>query len=260
MTTIDARARAQLTDAVRAIMVMAGLTDATAPQLAISRPAATAVAAGPIGARGLKGPRSLGGPVALDVPRPPKSVVIGVTSPACGDGKSTIAMALASCLAKDFGVECILLDADFETHSVGREFGLEGRRGLSDVIRGQSTFESVAHRFRGAPLTVMTAGLSRTEPARLARSESMPLLLERMRQLYAFVVVDLPAVLESTNAAVLGRQCDGVVVVSRAGSTSGRELDKSLALLRESHVMGVVLNRQRSSVPGWLDRLLGLPG
>ncbi len=253
-------AQDQLKEAIREIQVMAGLTDANASRLRVSRPARAddglQVISPAFGNRAFKTVRGSAAPEAAPAPR---SLCIGVTSANYRDGKSTVAMALASCLAHDFAAEVTLADADFETHSIGREYGLIGRQGLADVLSGESSLVHATFRYRAAPLSVVTSGEVTMEPSRLARSEKLKWTLDEMKSRSAFVVLDLPAALHSTNAAVIGAHCDGVIIVARAGHTTKQELDRVLRQFHAVNIIGVVLNRQASSVPGWVDRLLALP-
>ncbi len=219
---VNPRVQAELQEAIREIHLIAGLGD----------------------------PHSDGKPV--------KSFTVGVTSPGFGDGKTTIAMALASGLAHDLGKEVILADLDFKTHSVGREYGLEGKPGMSEVLSGVTNLKSVTHHHRDSPIAVVTAGNASADPARLANSDRLISVIESMRDLSSYVVFDLPATLHSMNTPVLAQRCDGVIVVVRDGKTRRQELDRVLHLLRDANVLGVVVNRQKSSIPQWVQRSLGL--
>jgi len=252
--------RDQLKEAIREIQVMAGLTDATASRLRLSRPARIDDA--PVAlphAMGVRGFKTVRGSAAAEIEAQPRRLCIGVTSPNYRDGKSTVAMALASCLAHDFAAEVILADSDFETHSIGREYGLIGRQGLAEVLGGEVPLAQATFRYRSAPLSVVTSGDVRTEPSRLARSESLRWTIEEMKARSAFVVLDLPAALHTTNAAIIGAHCDGVIIVVRAGHTTRQELERVIRQFHSVNIVGVVLNRQSSSIPGWVDRLLALP-
>ena len=224
-TAVEMRGRTKLEEALREIGIMAGL-DPT----------------GPSGTAG--GSR----------------VSIGVTSPSFGDGKTTVSIALAASLSSDFQADVTLLDADFHTHSVGREYGLQGADGLSDVLAGTVTLQEVTHRVSQARMSVVPAGRSLTDSARIARSEHLSTLIENMKASNEYVVIDLPATLHSMNAPVLAKRCDGVVVVVRGGRTTVQELERTLHLLKDSNVLGVVVNRQTSAIPGWVRRTLNLRG
>jgi capsular exopolysaccharide synthesis family protein len=186
------------------------------------------------------------------------AIAIGVTSPNSGDGKTTVALALAGSMSLDYEADVMLVDADFHTHSVGASFGLQNREGLSEVIAGRSTLESVRQRVAARNLSVVTAGTLPGDPARLARSEQVIGLIENMKRASKYVVIDLPATLRSMNAPVLAQRCDGVIVVVRHGRTTRHELERTLHLLRDANVLGVVVNRHKSSTPEWVQRALSL--
>jgi Mrp family chromosome partitioning ATPase len=245
-------------EAVREAQVMAGLTDSYSPRLRISRPAGGDLPSPMTGAMGARAFKSIKGGAGTAQPQQ-RPLCIGVTSVDYQDGKSTFAMALASCLAQDFAAEVLLVDADFETHSVGREYGLEGRPGFSDVLMGAAGLQQVAYRYRDAPLNVITSGTQQVDSSRLARSERVASSIEEMRTLGAFTVLDLPAGLRTSNAAVVGSKCDGVIIVARAGRTTKADLARLLRLFQDVNVIGVVINRQHTSVPALAERLLGLP-
>ena len=184
-------------------------------------------------------------------------VAIGITSPDFGDGKTTVAMGLAASLSTDFNADVTLVDSDFHTTSLAGEFGLPSDKGLVQVLGGEQTLESVSHHVN-RHITVIPAGRSESEPARTARSENMATLIENMKRTSRYVVIDLPATLHSMSAPVLARRCDAVIVVVRSRRTSKRQLERTLQLLRDCNVIGVVVNRRRSPIPGWLESTLNL--
>lgn len=187
-------------------------------------------------------------------------LAIGVTSPTFGDGKTTVSIALAASLSQDFQADVTLVDADFHTHSIGREYGLQGQQGLTEVLNGELPLQAVTHRVSQAKMSVVTAGAAPSDPARMARSEHLTTLIENMKRTNEYVVIDLPATLHSMNAPVLAKRCDGVIVVVRAGRTSQGDLERVLHLLKDSNVLGVVVNRKHSAVPAWVRRTLNLKG
>lgn len=184
--------------------------------------------------------------------------VVGVTSPGHGEGKTTIAMGLAGILASDQEVDVALVDADFDTHSLGEAYQFEARHGLTDVLAGGVALEDALRRIPGTRLDVLAAGAPPSDAGRLASSSRLPGLLDELRESYPHVVLDLPGVLTSASTRTLARSCDGVVVVVEARRTNAMELQQALERLDDSSVLGVVLNQWRARVPGWIERPLGL--
>ena len=222
-SAVDPRARLDLEEAIREIHVIAGID-------------------------------------AADGAVPRRSTTIGVTSPDSQDGKTTIAIALAASLSHDFGTQVTLVDADFRTHSLERQYGLEGLSGFAEVLEGRKSLGTVTRRLNlnTGGMHVIPAGLVLADPARLARSEHLGPAIDQMKQTCSHVVLDLPATLRSMSAPALAQKCDAVIVVVRHGKTTTQQLERTLHLLRDTRVVGVVVNRQRSSIPAWVERALGM--
>ena len=187
----------------------------------------------------------------------PRSLAIGVTSPRPADGKSTVAIGLATSLAEDHGCEVMLVDADFHSHSIEWEYGLEGQAGLIEVFEGQATVDDVTHHIPGSTLRVMVAGMAHVDPARSARSEQARQQVENMKASNRYVVFDLPATLETTAPVVAGL-CDAVIVVVRAGETTREQVERALRRLDGTNVLGVVVNRWSTRIPRWVEKSPGL--
>jgi protein-tyrosine kinase len=178
------------------------------------------------------------------VDRPVKTLVF--TSPLPGDGKTTTVVNLAVSLAQR-GLRTLLIDGDLRRGVVHAVFGVNREPGLSEVLRGSLTFESVRRGTwvgeRGV-LDYVTSGKLSPNDHGLVTSDIMRELLARAREEYDAVIVDTPPVNIMTDAAVLGANADGVVVIARAGVTEGPALTYAVEQLRRvrARVLGVVLN------------------
>lgn len=178
----------------------------------------------------------------MDVDRPPRVIV--VTSPAPGDGKSTIAANLATTIAAS-GQRVVLIDADLRRPMVAKIFGLPAGGGLSDVLAGRAPLRDVVHAWAGAPdLQILTAGKVPPNPSEVLGSTRMKSLLEQLAKNW-LVIVDAPPLLAVTDAAILTNRADGAFVVAGAGSTTFEALGRALAVLERANAraMGVILNR-----------------
>lgn len=199
--------------------------------------------------------------------------VLGVTSPRHGEGKTTLAMGLAGVLATDQEVNVVLVDADFDSHSLGEAYELDGDQreghrgagprpkaqvGLTEVLAGEATLKDGLRRIPGTRLDLLVAGAPSADAGRFAQSARFPVMLDELRESYPYVVLDLPGVLDSASARTLARACDGVVVVAETRRTNVMDLQQALERLEDTHVLGVVLNQWRSPIPGWIERPLGL--
>lgn len=220
--SVESRAREHLREAVREIQLMAGLAHEKSQT------------------------------------RSDRSMVIGITSADYGDGKTTVAIALAASLSIDLGANVTLLDADLHTHSIGREFGLQESGGLTDVVAGTIKLAEARHHVGTPNLSVIGVGTPTSDAARVAHSPALRTVIRTIREESRFVVVDLPSTLHSMTAPVLAKRCDGVIIVARAGHTTVSDLERVARLLKDANVLGVVLNRSHSHIPEFVARALNL--
>ncbi|KYH44494.1 polysaccharide biosynthesis tyrosine autokinase [Branchiibius sp. NY16-3462-2] len=170
--------------------------------------------------------------------------VIVVSSPNPDDGKSTVAANIAASVALS-GERTLLVDADLRRPSVATGFGLLDGAGLAEVLAHRVDLADVLQEAPETPnLSVLAAGLTPPNPSEMVGSKAMKALLDDLSQEY-FVVIDAPPLLPVTDAAILGTQVDGVVVVITAGKTLDHQLETSLRSLREVHadILGVVMNK-----------------
>jgi capsular exopolysaccharide synthesis family protein len=181
----------------------------------------------------------------VDVDRPIQVMVI--TSSVPDEGKSTTAVNLALAFA-EAGRRVLLIEADLRRPRVAEYLDLEGAVGLSNVLAGQVDVDEVIQPWGEAGLRVLPSGSVPPNPSELLGSRNMTVLLDRLRMDFDVVVVDTPPLLPVTDAAVVARAADGVVVVTRSGKTSQARIRSALASLRaiDSRVLGCVLNMQRT--------------
>lgn len=178
----------------------------------------------------------------IDVDNPPRVIV--VTSSVPGDGKSTVAVNLASSLAAA-GQWAILIDCDLRRPVIADIFGISRDVGLTDILAGRAELQDVAHRPNGdVPLAVLGAGRIPPNPSELLGSHRMRDFLADISK-SAIVILDSPPVLPVTDAAVLAAGADGVLVVVSSGKTTFDMLQRAIDSITRTtgRVLGVVLNK-----------------
>jgi capsular exopolysaccharide synthesis family protein len=169
--------------------------------------------------------------------------VIQITSPNMGDGKSTLAANLAVCIAQS-GKSVVLVDADCRRPRLHRLFGLTGEVGLTSVIVGECRPQEAVRPTAVPHLAVLPCGPRPANPAELLTSPKFEELLNELRGLYDFVLVDSPPLLAVTDPCVVAARADGVLLtirVSKNGRPSAERAKEMLASLG-ANVLGVVVN------------------
>jgi receptor protein-tyrosine kinase len=191
----------------------------------------------------------------LNVDRAIRSVV--VTSAVPGEGKSMLCWNLAAVSAMA-GQRVLLIEADLRRPVFGQFVGnAPGRRGLSDLLAGQSSLHEVVQRVSvdlTRPLTdpddstptldLIASGPVPPNPADLLESKRTVSLLDEVIEQYDVVLVDTPPTSAVADALHLFPRVDGVIVVTRLGSTPrdrARQLASQLSRLG-APVLGIVVN------------------
>jgi polysaccharide biosynthesis transport protein len=174
--------------------------------------------------------------------KPPKFVLFTSATPS--EGKTTMACNLA-CILSQGDARVLLIDADLRRPNVHHRFGLTGKAGLTTVLAGTSSLEDAVQRVPEVPnLDILPSGPVPPFPTEMLSSDAMNSLLQRVGETYTYVIIDSPPILSVTDAAILGRVVDAVVLVIRHGKSSKNILRRARDLMVRSGapVAGLVLN------------------
>lgn len=167
---------------------------------------------------------------------PPK--VILLTSSVAHEGKTTVSRNLARVLAQQ-GNRVLLVDADLRRPSIPGD--LNGKPGLGDslIAQGLPDVQDL-----GGGLHLVAAGTSSPCSADVLGTPAMNAFIASWRNPFDYVLLDTPPVLSVTDAVVLSRSADAVLIVVRADSTNGDALLRTHEILEQSRatVLGAVIN------------------
>ena len=167
---------------------------------------------------------------------------IAVTSPNKGDGKSLTASNLALTMAQEFQQRVLLIDCDLRRPSIHRLFGLSDGPGLGDVLMSAAELDDALVALPEFHLTVLPAGLPPSRPAELLGSSAMRRLLDTLRSRFDRILIDVPPVAPLADLHILAPMVDGLLMIVRAGITPKPAIERALAGLDASKVLGLVLN------------------
>jgi tyrosine-protein kinase len=167
----------------------------------------------------------------------------GIGSAASGEGKTSVAIALAGALSQEPGRRVLLVEADVRKPAMDRYLGLPRLSGLVEWLEGKGKATTVPVR-RVVPggFFALSAGSSPLQNPELLGSERMAGLLEAARQAFDTVVVDCPPLLPVADAVVLQDLLDGLLVVVRARHTPRETVVKGISMLKPDRVQGLVFN------------------
>jgi pilus assembly protein CpaE len=156
------------------------------------------------------------GPQKLEVPAERNTHVIAVYSPQGGAGKTTVATNLAASLMRE-GTRVLLVDLDLQFGDVGVFLNLKPQATIVELIKGVDDLDTdlvntvlVTH---DSGLRVLAAPL-RPEDAELVPQDKIPLLLDKLRGLFDYIVVDLPTRLDEMALAIFDMAARILLVVN----------------------------------------------
>ncbi len=178
----------------------------------------------------------------IDVAERSRSIVISSSVP--GEGKTTTAINLAVSLA-DAGSRVLLIDGDLRRPSIAEYLGLEGGTGLTTVLIGKATVADVVQPWEATSLDILPAGQLPPNPSELLGSKAMRSLLDQVTSTYDIVLIDSPPLLPVTDAAVIGRQVGGLLVVVGVDRIHRPQFKDTMDSLDTAgcNVVGVVINK-----------------
>ncbi|MBQ7252985.1 MAG: polysaccharide biosynthesis tyrosine autokinase [Kiritimatiellae bacterium] len=167
-----------------------------------------------------------------------------VTSTLASEGKSLTAVNLALAYAQA-GKKTLVVDCDLRKPRLAKLFPGCGKKGLSDFLTADGG-DPVAAVFKTPVenLFFLPSGTVPPNPVELIDSERFSAVKEKLSESFDILVFDAPPALNMVDALVLGKQTDGLVLVTRAFVTSkfaARQLARQLAVAN-ARVLGVLLN------------------
>ena len=171
--------------------------------------------------------------------------VIAVTSCTPNEGKSSVSMQLGISLAES-GKRVILIDADLrKSVLLGRTKTQKSVRGLAHFLSGQATLEDVICSTNVKNFYMIYSGPFPPNPAELLGGKNFRSLLNALRKVYDYVIVDTPPLGSVIDSAIVAEICDGSIMVIESGVISYRFAQEVKSQLERSNcpLLGVVLNK-----------------
>jgi capsular exopolysaccharide synthesis family protein len=149
--------------------------------------------------------------------------VIVVSSPHPNEGKTMTVTNLGIAIA-EIGRPVLLMDADTHDPRLHKIFDVGNSWGLSDLLREHTPVseypkEAIARPTSVPNLFLLPSGTGTVVTSNLLYSPRMVELIERLREDYQHILIDTPPILQFSDARIVGRAADGVVLVFRAEKT-----------------------------------------
>ena len=169
---------------------------------------------------------------------------IHITSPAPGDGKTTLVSNLAIGMAQA-GQKILILDADFRKPMQHNIFKLDhGDIGLSTVLAERISIQQAIKHTGIAGLDLLTRGPEVSNPSEILNSKKFEELLKFLSEKYDRIIIDSPPVSPVTDAQILSAICDLTLLVLRAEKSTRKMSQQAQQSLMSvgARILGVIVN------------------
>jgi len=159
------------------------------------------------------------------------------------EGKTTSVIYLGTTMAQS-GQRTLLIDTDMRRPRLHKSTGVALSPGLSNLLIGGDDYDSLIKPTEITNLFVLPCGPTPPNPAELLLTKRFEIVLGELARRFDRIILDSPPIQAVTDAVVLSKRVDGVVLVVRASKTMRDELRRSARMIRDigGSIVGVIVN------------------
>lgn len=169
---------------------------------------------------------------------------IALTSCTPNEGKTSVSLQLARSLSEN-GKRVLFIDGDLRKSVILSRCQVDQTvKGLSHYLSGQCAFAEAVYMTNVKNLHIIFAGPVPPNPAELLGSNAFKIVIEKMKTVYDYIIIDTPPLGSVIDAAVIANECDGSVLVVKSGEISRKFARKIVDQLRmaDCPILGAILN------------------
>ena len=171
--------------------------------------------------------------------------VITITSSVQNEGKSSVAFDLSKTMAEG-GKKILMVDADLRKSVLAAKYHIQGiDKGLSHYLTGQAEIEDIIYETETEGFYLSVSGPLSPDPTSLLDSDQFQKFIDKVREDYDYVIIDAPPLGVVIDAAIIGKYCDGAVLVIEQGVIKRKVVQDVIKQLKRGKVriLGAVLNK-----------------
>lgn len=165
-----------------------------------------------------------------------------ITSTLPAEGKTFISANLGQAFAQQHGRRALLIDADLRAPRLHTMLGAPPSPGLTDYLRGEIDEIATIQRGPGNGFYFLPCGSTVSDPVELIANGKMKHLLDRLKNIFDWIILDSPPMAPVSDASLLADICDGALLVVKSAATPFDLAQKACAEFKNTALLGVVLN------------------
>ncbi len=176
--------------------------------------------------------------------RPLKKVLITSTIPK--EGKSMVAANLACTLALRTRQKVLLLEGDVRRPTQSQVFGFGRHPGICEWLMGERSLRSSIYHIESQGLWVLPAGMASSDSLELLQSGKLAAMMEQLVSWFDWIIIDSPPILPMADTSIWTNLADGILLVTRQGTTEKRRLQKGLGAIEPEKFIGALMNSSKN--------------
>ena len=171
-----------------------------------------------------------------------KSILVSSAGP--GEGKTTTVANLAITFA-NLGRNTLLVDTDLRRPVIHSVFNVKREPGVTNYLSGQTDdYRTLVKNSEIDNLSLMTSGLIPPNPSEMLGSRKMSKFVKLLESDYDMILFDSPPLVAVTDATMISKEIDSIILVIKAGQTDKKAFHHTMANLKniEAPLDGIVMN------------------
>ncbi|MBN2481290.1 MAG: polysaccharide biosynthesis tyrosine autokinase [Bacteroidales bacterium] len=169
-----------------------------------------------------------------------KKQIILITSTSSGEGKTFCSMNLASVFALN-GHRTVLLEFDLRRPKIYEEFTSNNMIGISSFLIDKAILEDIILPTQVENMDFIPAGPAAPNPAELINSERTAELIDKLREMYDYIIIDSAPAGILTETHILMKYADLNVLIARLNKTIKEAFKQTLKNIEANKIKNLSL-------------------
>lgn len=153
-----------------------------------------------------------------------------------------VAANLASALLRRTQQKTLLLEGDLRRPCLAQLFGLGKPPGICECLQGERGAMTSIYHLEGPGFWILPAGKAQRDPLELMQSGRLPALMDQLTAWFDWIIIDSPPVLPLADTSIWMRLANGILLVTRQGTTVKKQLQRGLEAIETSKLLGALVN------------------
>lgn len=153
-----------------------------------------------------------------------------------------VAANLACTLAMKTRQKVLLLEGDVRRPTQSRVFGIGSHPGICEWLSGERSVRASILHLEGLGLWMLPAGLASNDSLELLKSGRISSMMDELAGWFDWIIIDSPPFLPLADTSIWTNLADGILLVTRQGTTEKRQLKKGLEAIEPQKMIGALLN------------------